>query len=244
MKKISLLLCLLLSGIFLLAQKAPSHQQWDKLLKKYVTTDGRVNYKGLQKDKASLDDYLKTLSNNAPQSSWSENEKKAYWINAYNAFTISLVLQHYPVKSIKDIGGSIYKINTAWDIKFITIGGKKYDLNNIEHRILPKEFDDPRIHFAIVCASISCPLLRNEAYTATELNVQLESAGKAFLNDKTKNSITAGKAQLSKYFSWYKGDFTKKGTLIEFINKYSQIKLNENAKIDYLDYNWSLNEQQ
>ena len=244
MKKISLLLCLLLSGIFLLAQKAPSHQQWDKLLKKYVTTDGRVNYKSLQKDKASLDDYLKTLSNNAPQSSWSENEKKAYWINAYNAFTISLVLQHYPVKSIKDIGGSIYKINTAWDIKFITIGGKKYDLNNIEHRILRKEFDDPRIHFAIVCASMSCPLLRNEAYTATELNVQLESAGKAFLNDKTKNSITAGKAQLSKYFSWYKGDFTKKGTLIEFINKYSQIKLNENAKIDYLDYNWSLNEQQ
>lgn len=244
MKKISLLLCLLLSGIFLLAQKAPSHQQWDKLLKEYVTTDGRVNYKSLQKDKASLDDYLKTLSNNAPQSSWSENEKKAYWINAYNAFTISLVLQHYPVKSIKDIGGSIYKINTAWDIKFITIGGKKYDLNNIEHRILRKEFDDPRIHFAIVCASMSCPLLRNEAYTATELNVQLESAGKAFLNDKTKNSITAGKAQLSKYFSWYKGDFTKKGTLIEFINKYSQIKLNENAKIDYLDYNWSLNEQQ
>ena len=244
MKKISLLLCLLLSGIFLLAQKAPSHQQWDKLLKKYVTTDGRVNYKSLQKDKASLDDYLKTLSNNAPQSSWSENEKKAYWINAYNAFTISLVLQHYPVKSIKDIGGSIYKINTAWDIKFITIGGKKYDLNNIEHRILRKEFDDPRIHFAIVCASMSCPLLRNEAYTATELNVQLESAGKAFLNDKTKNSITAGKAQLSKYFSWYKGDFIKKGTLIEFINKYSQIKLNENAKIDYLDYNWNLNEQQ
>ncbi len=84
-----------------------------------------VNYKDLQKDKGELDAYLKTLSGNAPQNSWSENEQKAYWINAYNAFTVSLILQHYPVKSIKDIAGKIYKVNTAWDIKFINIGGKK-----------------------------------------------------------------------------------------------------------------------
>jgi hypothetical protein len=202
-----------------------------------------VSYKGFQKDKAELDGYLKTLSDNAPQTSWSANEQKAYWINAYNAFTVALILKHYPVKSIKDIGGKIYKVNTPWDIKFITIGGKKYDLNNIEHGILRKKFDDPRIHFALVCASISCPRLRNEAYTAAQLNTQLEDDGRNFLNDKSKNKISAQKAELSKYFSWYKGDFTKNGSLADFINKYSVTKINTNTKIGSVDYNWNLNEQ-
>jgi len=225
------------------AQKAPSHQQWDKLLKKHVNASGLVNYKGFQKDKAELDAYLKTLGDNAPQSGWSSNEQMAYWINAYNAFTVSLIVKHYPVKSIKDIAGNIYKINTPWDIKFINIGGKKYDLNNIEHGILRKKFDDPRIHFALVCAAISCPRLRNESYAAATLDAQLEDAGKGFLNDKSKNNITAGKAELSKYFSWYKGDFTKNGSLADFINKYSQNKINGKTQINSLDYNWSLNEQ-
>jgi hypothetical protein len=202
-----------------------------------------VSYKGFQKDKAELDGYLKTLSDNAPQTSWSANEQKAYWINAYNAFTVALILKHYPVKSIKDIGGKIYKVNTPWDIKFITIGGKKYDLNNIEHGILRKKFDDPRIHFALVCASISCPRLRNEAYTAAQLNTQLEDDGRNFLNDKSKNKISAQKAELSKYFSWYKGDFTKNGSLADFINKYSVTKINTDTKIGSVDYNWNLNEQ-
>jgi hypothetical protein len=217
--------------------------QWDNLLKKHVNASGMVNYKGFQKDKTGFDAYLKLLSDNAPQSSWSENDQKAYWINAYNAFTVSLILQKYPVKSIKDIAGKIYKINTPWDIKFINIGGKKYDLNNIEHGILRKKYDDPRIHFALVCAAISCPRLRDEAYTGAKLDSQLEDAGKEFLNDKSKNNITAGKADLSKYFSWYKGDFTKNGSLVAYINKYSQTKINNNTKIGSLDYNWNLNEQ-
>lgn len=225
------------------SQKAPSHQPWDNLLKKYVNASGMVNYKGFQKDKTSFDAYLKLLSDNAPQSGWSQNDQKAFWINAYNAFTVSLILQKYPVKSIKDIAGKLYKINTPWDIKFITIGGKSYDLNNIEHGILRKKFDDPRIHFALVCAAKSCPRLRNEAYIGTKLDAQLEDAGKEFLNDKSKNNITAAKAELSKYFSWYKGDFTKKGTLADFINKYSQTKITADTKISSLDYNWSLNEQ-
>jgi hypothetical protein len=212
-------------------------------VKKNVDASGMVSYKGFEKDRAEMDAYLKTLSDNAPQSSWSENEQKAYWINAYNAFTVALILKHYPVKSIKDIGGKIYKVNTPWDIKFINIGGKKYDLNNIEHGILRKKFDDPRIHFALVCASISCPRLRNEAYTAAQLNAQLEDAGKDFLNDKSKNRVSAQKAELSKYFSWYKGDFTKNGSLADYINKYSVTKINTNTKIGSLDYNWSLNEQ-
>ncbi len=243
MKKVFLIISFLFVAVVGFAQKAPSHERWDKLLRKYVNSSGMVSYKGFQKDKADLDIYLKTLSDNAPQNSWSENEQKAYWINAYNAFTVALIMKHYPVKSIKDIGGKIYKVNTPWDIKFINIGGKKYDLNNIEHGILRKKFDDPRIHFALVCASISCPRLRNEAYTAAQLNAQLEDAGKDFLNDKSKNKISAQKAELSKYFSWYKGDFTKNGSLADFINKYSVTKINTNTKIGSVDYNWNLNEQ-
>ena len=225
------------------AQKAPSHQQWDKLLRKHVNKTGLVNYKGFKNDKAELDSYLKLLSISAPQKSWSKDDQKAYWINAYNAFTVALILKHYPVKSIKDIAGSIYKINTPWDIKFITIGGQKYDLNNIEHKILRNQFDDPRIHFALVCASISCPRLRDEAFTVSEINAQLEDAGKEFLNDKSKNNIRADKADLSKYFSWYKGDFTKNGSLVDYVNKYSSTKITSKTKIGSLDYNWGLNEQ-
>ena len=225
------------------AQKAPSHQQWDKLLKKHVNKTGLVNYKGFKNDKAELDSYLKLLSSSAPQKSWSKDDQKAYWINAYNAFTVALILKHYPVKSIKDIAGSIYKINTPWDIKFITIGGQKYDLNNIEHKILRNQFDDPRIHFALVCASISCPRLRDEAFTGSGINAQLEDAGKEFLNDKSKNNIRADKADLSKYFSWYKGDFIKNGSLVNYVNKYSSTKITSKTKIGSLDYNWGLNEQ-
>jgi len=225
------------------AQKAPSHQQWDKLVKKHVNTAGWVNYKGFKGEKAELDAYLKILTNNPPQKSWSDNEQKAYWINAYNAFTVSLIVQHYPVKSIKDIGGKIYKINTPWDIKFINIGGKKYDLNNIEHGILRKKWSDPRIHFAVNCASISCPALRSEAFAAARLDEQLDDAGKVFLRDKSKNKVNPDKAQVSKIFSWFKGDFTKKTSLVEFVNKYSDVKLTANADIDFLDYDWKLNDQ-
>ena len=243
MNKVCLFMSCLLVAVFTFAQEAPSHQQWDKLLKKYVNTSGMVSYKGFQNDQAGLDAYLKTLSENPPQSTWNENDQKAYWINAYNAYTVALILKNYPVKSIKDIAGKIYKINTPWDIKFINIGGKKYDLNNIEHGILRKKFDDPRIHFALVCASMSCPILRNEAYTSAKLNAQLEDAGKDFLNDKSKNRITANKAELSKYFSWYRGDFTKNSSLQSFINKYSAIQVTGDTKISYLDYDWNLNEQ-
>ncbi len=243
MKKIFLSISCFFLAINMFAQKMPSHLQWDKLLKKHVNAAGMVNYKGFQKDKPELDAYLKTLSDNAPQKNWSENDQKAFWINAYNAYTVSLILQHYPVKSIKDIGGKIYKVNTPWDIRFISIGGEKYDLNNIEHKMLRRKFNDPRIHFAIVCASISCARLSRDAYNGDKLEAQLKVAGKDFLNDKAKNNIRADKAELSKYFTWYRGDFTKKASLVDFINKYSQTKIDDNTKINYLDYNWSLNEQ-
>ena len=243
MKKLFFTSVCLFVTLFSFAQKAPSHQQWDKLLKKHVNLAGMVNYKGFVKDKAELDAYLKILGDNPPQSSWSQNDQKAFWINVYNAFTVSLIVQKYPVKSIKDIAGKIYKINTPWDIQFVKIGGKTYDLNNVEHGILRKKYNDARIHFALVCASISCPKLQRDAYTGASVDAQLNNAGKEFLNDKSKNNIAADKASLSKYFSWYAGDFKQNGTMRDFINKYSATKLNANTKISYLDYNWGLNEQ-
>jgi hypothetical protein len=115
-------------------------------------------------------------------------------------------------------------------------------LNNIEHDIIRKEFNEPRIHFAVNCASVSCPNLRNEAFVASRLNEQLDDQARKFINDKSKNNISANSAQLSKLFTWFKGDFTKEGTVVAFINKYGTVKLSEKAKIDYLEYNWNLNE--
>src|SRR6185437_11852104 len=143
----------------------PSNKIWTSILKKYVNDEGLVNYKGIIGDKEQLQSYLDILTNNPPQDNWSKDDKEAYWINAYNAFTIKLIIDHYPVKSIKDIGPKhqIPFVNTPWEKKFFRIGKKKYKLDRIEHHILRKQFDDPRVHFAIVCASMSCAKLRTEA---------------------------------------------------------------------------------
>jgi hypothetical protein len=143
------------------------------------------------------------LVNNPPdKKEWSESAQLAYWINVYNAFTIKLIIDHYPVESIKDIGSKIQVpfINSPWDIKLIEIEGKKYDLNNVEHSILRKDFEEPRIHFAIVCASFSCPKLRREAFTAEKLEEQLQEQAVDFINDPAKNSISKNKAEVSKIF--------------------------------------------
>jgi hypothetical protein len=215
---------------------AISHESWNFLLKKHVSTNGNVNYKGFAKDSVALNAYLKLLSANPPdEKSWSVNEKIAYWINAYNAFTIQLMIRNYPLKSIKDIF-------SPWDRKFFSIGGKKISLGHIEHEILRKKFAEPRIHFAIVCASISCPKLLNQAYDAKILNNQLEKQAFDFINDPKRNLISAEKAQLSEIFSWFSGDFTKKGTLQDYVNQYSKVKINNKTKITYLNYNWNINE--
>lgn len=223
---------------------APSHQLWDELVKKHVDKTGKVDYKGFQADRKKLKEYLDLLSSHAPNNKWSEKEKLAYWINAYNAYTVELVLQHYPVKSIKDIGGlvKIPGISSPWDIKFIKIGGEEYDLSSIEHKILRKQFNEPRIHFAINCASYSCPRLRNEAFTADKLEEQLQDQAVGFVNDSRKNHITANNVELSQIFNWFKGDFTKDKDLLAYIQQYSKVKINPKAKISFIDYDWSLNE--
>ncbi len=223
----------------------PSNQLYTKILQKYVNSSGLVNYKGLKNDKAEFEQYLKLLSSDPPSDKWSNNEKKEYWINAYNAFTLKLIIDNYPVKSIKDIGPAIQIpfVNTPWQKEFFKIGGQEMKLDRIEHDILRKQYNDPRIHFTLVCASRSCPKLRNEAYEAARLDEQLNEQGRAFLADRSKNIITPDKLQLSKIFSWFKGDFTKNGSLIDFLNRFSPVKINKDADIDHLSYNWNLNEQ-
>ena len=223
----------------------PSHQLWDQLVKAHVKANGLVDYKGFIREKPKLESYLKLLSENAPdRSKWSKNEQLAYWINAYNAYTVKLIVDFYPTKSIRDLGPKlkIPLIKDVWHYKFFKIAGVDMSLDEVEHGILRKEFDEPRIHFAINCASISCPPLLNEAFVAEKLEAQLTKVSIAFINDPVRNKLGTQSVQLSSIFSWFTSDFTKKGTLIEFLNKYSKVKISPNAKISFLDYNWNLNE--
>lgn len=227
--------------------KAPSHEIFDKLLKKNVTADGKVNYKAFIKDSLELNKYLNLISSTPPdEKNWSRYEQMTYWINAYNAYTIKLIIKYYPIKSIKDIGSNIQIpfVNTPWDIKFIMIGKEKMDLNNIEHGNLRKKFDDPRVHMALVCASKSCPILLNEAYDAKRLDDQFAKQTKAFLADPFRNKLSPSKPQLSMIFKWYGMDFNKNGGSVrDFVNKYSDVKIKPDAKISHVDYDWGLNEQ-
>ncbi len=210
------------------------HSAFNTLLQRHVTKSGAVNY-GSFKGNAAFEGYLKKLSANPPRDSWPKGERMAYWINAYNAFTIKLIVDNMPLKSIKDI-------SSPWKKKFFQIDGKDYDLNTIEHEILRKQFDDPRIHFAINCASASCPKLLNMTFEARKLESQLEQAAKEFVNDPFRNNIEANAVQISKIFDWFKGDFTNKNrTIIQYLNKYSNTVISESTKVKYKDYSWELN---
>ncbi|WP_298521094.1 DUF547 domain-containing protein [uncultured Kordia sp.] len=211
-----------------------NHQTFNDLLKKHVTKDGVVNYKGFKKDRAQLQNYITSLGENMPIDDWSKEEKLAYWINAYNVLTVDLILRNYPLKSIKDI-------KKPWNQRLWKLGEKWYNLDEIEHKILRK-MNEPRIHFAINCASFSCPPLLNEAFTAEKLEQQLTQVTKTFLADSQRNTITSDKLEISKIFKWFAKDFKQNGSLIDFLNTYSDVNINANAKKKYKDYNWDLNE--
>lgn len=216
-----------------------SHDIWEELLQKHVSEAGNVSYKGLQADEARFQEYLNLLRNNHPAEGWSEDEIKVYWINAYNAFTVELILKNYPLESITSIKEGD---KDAWNIPFITIGEKTYTLNDIEKGILLTNYDEPRIHFAVVCASFSCPKLLNHAFTVDQLEDQLVAQTKGFLADTKRNVIAADKMEVSQIFEWYVADFTKHGTLIEFLNTYAPVTIQADASVGYLAYDWSLNE--
>lgn len=241
MKKTLFLICFVSLGSFVNCQNI-DHQLWTDFLKKYVTQSGIVNYKLMIEDSSTLNQYLKQLESNSPKKTWSKNETMAYWINAYNAYTVKLILKHYPVKSIKEIGGKIPFVNSTWDIKFITIGNETLDLNNIEHTKLRKAYGDPRIHMALVCASKSCPKLLNQAFQPETLDIQLDQAAQFFINDPSRNNITPKDPEVSMIFKWYVMDFKKSGGAISFINKYANQKIPEKQKLRHIHYDWSLNE--
>jgi len=217
------------------------HSGWDTLLVGFVDEEGFVDYKGFQNKQAELDQYLDYLSNNEPQNEWPIEEQMAYYINLYNAATISLVVKNYPVESIQDIK-SKGPIKKPWVIKFIKIGKKTFTLHGLESGIL-REMGDARIHFAINCASYSCPKLQNRAYTAMNLNTMLNKASSEFFNSD-RNILDAQIPKLSAIMDWYRSDYEDEGvSLIEYVNRYGNIRIEEGAKVEFLEYDWSLNER-
>ena len=255
MKRRNVVLLTVMLLLFMLTNQlsAQEHQLFTDVLKKYVI-NGLVDYENLTMDK-QLDKYLEQLSNTNPDK-LNKNQKLAYWINAYNAYTLQIIRDNYPIKSINELhtGGKIIAHiigKTVWDKEFITINNKKYSLNDIEHKILRK-MNEPRIHFAIVCASISCPEILTEAFEADRIEEQLYKATITFLTDKERNDFDLSKrrAYLSKIFDWFDDDFGRNDKEIlmyvaQFLpdNIKTDITKNTNEwKISYKNYDWNLNE--
>lgn len=237
-------------GIMVLASGAggdDTDSLYDKVLARYVSGEGMVDYKGLQKDK-DFSKYIEYLSTTNPDTLPSDKHRLAFWINAYNAFVLKGVLEEYPLKSVRDVG---WLPHSFFIRKKFKIHDGKITLRKIENEKLREGFNEPRIHFAISCASMSCPKLRKEAYRAENLEHQLEDQAGFFLSNKSKNYLdTENKVlYLSSIFKWYKEDFTKndKSTgeyVIQFLNPDdAEFVRNNNVKIEYLDYDWGLNEQ-
>ncbi|MDN3666279.1 DUF547 domain-containing protein [Algibacter miyuki] len=214
-----------------------THQLWDELLQKHVSDAGQVNYKTFKLDHKKLLSYIEVLNvtyTNEGFKNLSKTETLAFWINAYNAMTVDLILRNYPLKSIKDI-------DKPWEQRLWKLDKKWFNLSEIEHEILRK-MDEPRIHFAIVCASFSCPKLQNKAFTSESLETQLTEATKEFLSDTNRNNISENHIEISKIFQWFAKDFKKDGSLIDFLNQYTSVDISAKAKKSFKDYNWDLNE--
>lgn len=211
-----------------------NHKVFGDLLKKHVNSKGDVNYTAFKTDISKLDEYLKVLENNPVNANWGKNERLTYWINAYNAFTIKLILDNYPVKSIQDINNG-----KPWDKAFIKLGSRTLTLNEIENDIIRKQFSEPRIHFAVNCAAASCPPLLNDAFYPETLIKQLESRTKSFISNASYNTISESNLQLSKIFDWYGVDF---GDVKDFVGRYTNVNVSK-AKITFKEYDWKLNKQ-
>lgn len=210
------------------------HQLWDDLLKRHVSDQGRVNYSNFKNEIAQVNRYIEALSREAEGiNAHSKEDQLAFWINAYNACTVKLICDNLPLSSIKDL-------SRPWKQTVLKSKNNSWTLDDIEHEILRK-FDEPRIHFAINCASKSCPILSNEAYRGDQLETQLNRAARVFFNDSTKNKYTEKRLNLSRIFLWFKRDFGKTEDLIQVINKYTEQNFALNLPISYLSYDWSLN---
>ena len=241
------------------------HAAWDALLRQHVVVAAGGNasalrYAALQTQRAALKSYLDGLSAVSPASygTWSKAQQLALLINAYNAFTVELILTRYPdLKSIKDLGSFV---QSPWKKKFFQLLGQERSLDEVEHEMIraPGVFDDPRIHVAVVCASIGCPMLRNEAFVAERLDTQLDDAMRRFLADRSRNRFDTGTGTLfaSKIFDWYRKDFERghKGydSLQTLFARHAELLAatpqaqaeirGGRYKLAYLDYDWALND--
>ncbi len=229
------------------AQQSVDHSQWDAMLTTYVkeTADGinLVDYAQFKKtDAATLKQYIALLQTIKIEQ-YSKAEQFAFWVNLYNAVTIDLVLDAYPVKSIRDIGSLGLG---PWGKKVVTVSGKTLSLDDIEHGILRPVWKDVRIHYAVNCASIGCPNLANKAYTADRLEVMLEAAAKSYINHPRGFIRKNGKLVASSIFIWYGSDWGNEQALLDHARKYASPEtlkvIGSAAKIDSHDYNWSLND--
>lgn len=221
------------------------HQLYEELLQAHVA-QGRVDYHGFKKEEQKLDSYLEILNKTNPEI-LADKEKLAFYINAYNGYTIKLILDNFkndePPVSIKKIGGFF---SSPWKISFARIGGNQYSLDAIEHDIIRKQFDEPRIHFAVNCASRSCPPLIAEPYYGSSLDNQLEKSTRNFLADRDMNYLDGDTLYVSSIFKWYSDDFGNDA--VSFFLAHTDGKIQEQIKsagsglhIKYKEYDWSLN---
>lgn len=243
-----------------------SHRAWTELLGKHVVLidqgrASRVAYADLQTDSGRLQNYLQALSavSQAEFTEWSKNDGLAFLINAYNAFTLKLILTRYPkLESIKDLGSLL---RSPWKQRFFTLLGQEQSLDDIEHETIrkPGAFDDPRIHMAVNCASIGCPMLREEAYVGARLDAQLDDQVRRFLSDRTRNrySASSNALEVSSIFKWYAEDFSRgyRGirSVPAFLATHAELLADrpadrdlirtEQAPLEYLDYDWRLNDR-
>ncbi|MDH4172351.1 MAG: DUF547 domain-containing protein [Betaproteobacteria bacterium] len=228
--------------------QAFEHAAWNALVQKHVTVlpgkhASQVDYAGMARDRAALKSYLDGLSRvtRAEFDAWAKNERKAFLINAYNAFTVEKILTRWPdIASIWDFGkifGNPFKDD------FFTLLGAPMTLDGIEHGTLrkPGAYDDPRVHYAVNCASIGCPMLREEAYAAGRLEAQLDEQALRFLSDRSRNRFRDGRLEVSKIFDWFKEDFEPRE---KYFARYAQALGYPGGPvpIDFLDYDWSLND--
>jgi hypothetical protein len=228
------------------------HSSYNALLKTYVDGDGYVDYtawKRSDQDRRALLSYLDTLSRATPSKRASREAQLAFWINAYNAVTIEGILQEYPTTSIRKHTSKLGGYN-IWKNLPLLVGNRPYSLDDIEHKVLRK-MDEPRIHFAIVCAAVSCPRLLNEAYTAKELDSQLAGNSRDFFSRSQNLQVDrrSGTIYVSSIIKWFGGDFgssqIERFTYLKpYIPKNAQsLAADPQTSVRYLDYNWNLNDQ-
>ena len=242
MKKLLLPLTIFALGSLPLLALDHEHKDFTEILAKHTTPSG-VRYSQLKKDKKELKSYLQDLSKVTLEdfNTWDKNDQISFFLNLYNAATLDLVLKHYPIKSFKDeVGGE----KGPWKLPAVKTFQRTFTLDQIEHEYLRKLYNEPRIHFALNCASAGCPPLRSVAFTGTKLEEQLEEQTKAFLSGK-HNKLSGKSLTLSPLFDWFKEDFVKKSGSVEaFVNPYfPQKKISRGkVKISYSEYGWSLND--